>query len=444
VDPVYDDPEQSWNVEPSGPLNGDVRVAGSKNAITKHMVAAMLGTSPSRLENSPAVRDVGMTAEILRSLGVGIDISGERGEVVTIEPTATPGSVVPLRFTGLNRVPILLLGPLLNLTGEAFVPLVGGDKIGTRPVDFHVDALRQMGAEIDVEPEGIRARTSGLKGTRITLPYPSVGATETVLLSAVLAEGRTVITGAATEPEVIELALFLQRMGAQLELRPDRRFIIEGVSELTGATTTLEGDRMEAFSYLTAGLISGGVVRVAGCAQSRLVTAINTLHSMGASFEITDEFISARADGLRPAAVQTDTHPGFMTDWQPPLIVLFTQAEGMSVLHETVYEDRLRYSGDVLKAMGGEIELFKTCLGGPACRFHDTSAVHSAVVRGVSKLQGTEVVIPDIRAGFSGVLAASVAEGPSLLHGMHHLERGYNHPFETFSELGLELRRDQG
>ena len=175
MDPAYEDPEQSWHVEPSGPLNGDVRVAGSKNAITKHMVAAMLGRSPSRLENSPAVRDVGMTAEILRSLGVGVDISGGRGEVVTIDPTETPSSDVPLRFTGLNRIPILLLGPLLHMTGEAFVPLVGGDKIGTRPVDFHVDALRADGGRDRHEPEGIRARTAGARGRPHHAPLPVGG-----------------------------------------------------------------------------------------------------------------------------------------------------------------------------------------------------------------------------------------------------------------------------
>ena len=183
-----------------------------------------------------------------------------------------------------------------------------------------------------------------------------------MLLSAVLAEGRTVIHNAATEPEVVELALFLQRMGAQIALRPDRRFVIEGVESLNGATSTLQGDRLEAFSYLVAGLMTGGEVRVGGCSQDRMVTAINTLQQMGATLEINDEWISASATILQPSAVQTDTHPGFMTDWQPPLIVLMTQADGMSVLHETVYEDRLGYV-DAVKAMGGEIELFTTCLG---------------------------------------------------------------------------------
>lgn len=430
--------ELAWQIEPNGPLVGEVEVAGSKNAVTKHMVAAMLGTAPSTITNVPDVGDVGITADILTSLGVGVGIEGDR---ITIEPTTTPGAHVPLEFTGLNRIPILLLGPLLHRNHEAFVPLVGGDRIGQRPVDFHIAALQAMGADIEVGSDGIVARADQLRGARITLPYPSVGATESVLLTAVLAEGRTVLRNAAIEPEVTELALFLQRMGARIGFSPDRRIVVEGVERLGGASTRLEGDRLEAFSYLVAGLMTGGQVRVAGCAQDRMVTAINTLQGMGATFEITDDWISARADhGLRPAAVQTDTHPGFMTDWQPPLIVLMTQAEGMSVIHETVYEDRLGYV-EALKAMDAEIELFDTCLGGPACRFHDSSAVHSAVVRGVSKLHGAEVTIPDVRAGFSSVIAAAVADGPSLLHGIHHLERGYNRPFETLGSLGLRLER---
>lgn len=429
---------EAWHIRPNGPLVGEVQVSGSKNAVTKHMVAATLGTEPSTITNAPEVGDVGITASILTSLGVGVGIEGDR---ITIDPVVTPGAKVPLEFTGLNRIPILLLGPLLVRNREAFVPLVGGDRIGQRPLDFHIAALRAMGAEIELSPEGISARASRLRGAPITLPYPSVGATESVLLTAVLAEGRTVLRNAALEPEVTELALFLQRMGARIGFKPDRRIIIEGVDRLTGATAHLQGDRLEAFSYLVAGLMTGGQVRVGGCPQDRLVTAIDTLQKMGACFSFTDQYISARADtGLRPAAVQTDTHPGFMTDWQPPLIVLMTQAEGMSVIHETVYEDRLGYVTE-LTAMGCEIELFDTCLGGPACRFHDSNVLHSAVVRGVSKLRGAEVTIPDVRAGFSSVIAAAVADGASTLHGIHHIERGYNRPFETLEALGLKLER---
>jgi UDP-N-acetylglucosamine 1-carboxyvinyltransferase len=433
-----DTDSDTWHVEPSGPLRGDIHVRGSKNAVTKHMVAAMLGDTPSTIRNVPEVGDVRITTAMLESIGYDV---GRSDAEITIVPGNAVEPRVPEAFTGLNRIPILMLGPLLHQAGEAFVPLVGGDSIGQRPVDFHVTALRSLGAEVEVGPHGITARATKLYGARIDLPYPSVGATETVLLSAVLAEGKTVLRGAATEPEVVELALFLQRMGAHIELSPDRRIVIEGVPRLRGASTRLFGDRIEAFSYLVAGLITGGEVRVHGCPQDRLVTAITTLARMGARFEITDEWITASAPGgLRSAAVHTDSHPGFMTDWQQPLMVLFTQADGMSVLHETVFENRLVYV-PALQKMGCEIEVFAACLGGPACRFQDSNAVHSAVIRGVSKLRGADVTLPDVRAGFSAVLAAAVADLPSSLRGIHHIERGYHRPFEQFASLGLTLRR---
>jgi UDP-N-acetylglucosamine 1-carboxyvinyltransferase len=427
---------ETWRIEPSGPLRGDIHVRGSKNAVTKHLVAAMLGDGPSTIRNAPEVGDVDITAAMLEAVGFQV---GRDAGAITVSPGTDIEPHVPEAFTGLNRIPILMLGPLLHRAGEAFVPIVGGDPIGQRPVDFHVAALRAMGAEIEIGPTGITAKAAALHGTRIDLPYPSVGATETVLLSAVLAEGKTVLRGAATEPEVVELALFLQRMGAQIELSPDRRIVIEGVKRLRGASTTLAGDRLEAFSYLVAGLVTGGEVRVHGCPQDRLVTAITTLARMGAEFDITDEWITASAPGgLRSAAVHTDTHPGFMTDWQQPLMVLFTQAEGLSVLHETVFENRLVYV-PALQKMGCEIEVFAACLGGNACRFHDGNALHSAVVHGVSKLHGADVTMPDVRAGFSAVLAAAVADSPSTLHGVQHIERGYHRPFEQFTSLGLNL-----
>ena len=427
----------AWLIEPAGPLRGEVEVRGSKNAVTKHMVAAILGRGPSTITNVPDVGDVDITTRILTAVGAGVERSGDS---LTVTPPTEVNPEVPLSFSGLNRIPVLLLGPLLHLAGEAFVPRVGGDQLGGRPVDFHVQTLRALGAEVEVSDAGISARCSRLRGAIIQLPYPSVGATESALLTAALAEGKSVIRGAATEPEVLELALFLQRMGARIELSPDRRIVIEGVPSLRGARTRLQGDRNEAFSYLVAGLLTGGQVRVVGCGQDRLVTAITTLMRMGAQVDVDDQGMTASApDGLRAAAVQTEVHPGFMTDWQTPLMVLFTQAEGMSVLHETVYEDRFVYV-PALQKMGGEIELFAQCLGGPACRFHETSNLHSAVVRGVSKLRGAEVDIPDVRAGFSSVIAAAAADGSSILRGVHHLERGYHRPAEQLRSLGLDLK----
>ncbi len=427
----------SWRIDPGGPLRGDVFVKGSKNAVTKHMVAALLGRTPSTVLNCPAIGDVDITARMLRDLGATVEV--DDGSVTIHAPAPATGRV-PVTYGGLNRIPILLVGPLLHRMGEAFVPLVGGDRIGARPVNYHVRCLEAMGAEVHTTPEGLEAKATRLHGARIRLPFPSVGATETVLLTAALAEGRTVLDNSAIEPEVIELALFLQRMGARIELRPDRRFVIEGVDRLDGACHSLAGDRIEAYSYLVAGLVTGGRVRVHGCAQDRLVTAISTLHRMGARFEITDEWVAAEADELRPAVVQTDTHPGFMTDWQSPLVVLYTQCHGLSVLHETLFEGRFPYVA-ALQEMGAEVELYDSCLGGKDCRFNESTAVHSAVVRGPTPLHGTEITVPDIRGGFAYVLAAAAAEGPSLLHDVHHLERGYHKPLEAFAALGLPITR---
>jgi UDP-N-acetylglucosamine 1-carboxyvinyltransferase len=425
----------SWEIEPAGPLRGEVRISGSKNAVTKIMVAALLGDAPSTIANAPSLGDVDITVEMLASLGAGVVVEGDE---VTVDPVSVIDGRIPVSHTGLNRIPILLVGPLLHRIGEVFVPLVGGDRIGVRPVDFHVDALRRFGAEVEMTAEGLEAKASHLEGAHIRLPFPSVGATESVLLTAAKAQGRTTLENAAIEPEVVELALFLQRMGARIEMQPDRVFIIEGVPRLTGARQRLGGDRIEAFSYLVAGLATGGRVRIRGCSQDRLVTAISTLQRMGARFEISEAGIAAEAAELRPAAVQTSTHPGFMTDWQPPLVVLFTQVPGMSVVHETVFEDRLGYV-DALRSMGAEVELFQQCLVGQACRFQQSDWQHSALVRGVTALEGGQLVMPDVRGAFAYLIAAAAAHSPSTLHGVHHLARGYDHPLEKFSELGLRI-----
>ena len=430
-------PTEAWIVNPTGPLVGDVTVRGSKNAVTKHLVASLLATSPSTVSNCPDIGDVDITTKMLESLGCEVDRSN--GDAI-VDPRPLSSSRVPLTFSGMNRIPILMVGPLLHRVGEAFVPLVGGDDIGSRPLDFHVDALEKMGADIQITEEGLEAKAGRLRGAHIELPYPSVGATETVLLTASMAEGRTVLDGAALEPEVVELALFLQRMGAHIEMRPNRRFIIDGVSELSGAAHHLKGDRIEAFSYLVAGLITGGQVTVHGCSQDRLVTAISTLSRMGAEFEITDKTVSAKAKHLTPATVETDTHPGFMTDWQSPMVALFTQCEGLSVMYETVYENRFTYV-PALNKMGAQIQAYNTPLGSIKDRFVGSSTACSVVVRGRTPLVGTEVVVPDIRGGFAYVLAAAAAEGTTTITGTHHLDRGYNHPIENFTELGLDIKR---
>lgn len=399
------------------------------------MVATLLPRGVSEVRNAPQVGDVSITAGMLKAIGATVSLDSDS---INVNSDAIQESRVPLSYSGLNRIPILLIGPLLHRIGEAFIPRVGGDRLGVRPVNWHVDALQQLGAEINVVDDGIEAKATRLHGARIQLPFPSVGVTENVLLTSVLAEGRTVIDNAAIEPEVVELALFLQRMGARIELRPDRRFVIEGVDHLNPARQRLGGDRIEAFSYLAAGLATGGNVRVYGCHQSGLVTAITILERMGAEFEITDEYISAQATTLKGAALQTRPHPGFMTDWHPPVAVVLTQADGLSVIHETVFEDRFAYV-EALRAMGAEIETFDQCLGGDPCRFHEEHFLHSAVIRGRTRLASASIDIPDVRGGFAYLIAAAAAEGRSTLAGVNNLERGYDRPLAKFSDLGLRI-----
>src|SRR5207302_1491572 len=309
---------------------------------------------------------------------------------------ATPSirsSVVSTKVGGLNRMAIITVGPLLHRCGEADIPKPGGDRIGARPIDFHLNGLRRMGAEI-VERDRRYHFTAphGLRGANIQLPFPSVMATENFLISASLARGVTVIQNAALEPEIIDLIKFLQKMGAIIEIKVDRRIVVEGVERLHGACHTLLGDRNEAVSLAIAAYLTKGDVYLRGAQQDTLLTFLNTLSKMKLRFHIDDEGIRFIGDDRPPPsiALETDVHPGFMTDWQQPFTVLLTQASGMSVVHETIYEDRFGYIS-TLQRMGAHVELFSKCLGEVPCRFREKQYTHSCVVRGPTPLTGTQL-----------------------------------------------------
>ena len=430
---------RAWLVRSSRPLEGEVVVAGAKNTITKLMIASCLASGTSELGNVPEIADTTITAAMLEAVGAGVAV--ESGWA-TIDGAPLNSARVGVAYSGLNRMPILALPVLLHRFGEAHVPVVGGDGIGLRPVDFHRDALVAMGVEVVVGSDGISAYGEPV-GADIGLPYPSVGATETVLLAAVLARGRTVLRNAAVEPEVQELALFLQRMGAVIELADKRSFIIDGVGELSPARQFTQGDRTEAFSYLVAGIATGGRVAVVGVDPARMSPAVALLRRMGADVRLGDDRIEAEAPGgLSPVAVSTAPYPGVATDWQPPLVAALTQAEGVSAVHETVFEDRLGYT-EQLRAMGATIEAYNDCLGGGECRFETGRHRHSALVAGPAKLHGAEVAMADIRAGFGLAVASVMAAGESLLSGIHHLERGYDRVLEKFTGLGADIEATQ-
>ncbi len=329
------------------PLSGRVEVKGAKNLVTKAMVAALLGETPSTLRDVPDISDVNVVRSLLEVHGVTVRDGAEEGTL-----HLDPSGAVTAHFeeidahAGASRIPILFCGPLLHLLGEALIPDLGGCRIGDRPINFHMDALRAFGAVVDKSYEGIRITAPhGLHGADIALPYPSVGATEQVLLTAVRAKGTTELRNAAIEPEIMDLIAVLQKMGAIISYEPNRVILIEGVDSLQGYDHRAIFDRNEAASWACAALATDGDIYVGGAKQQEMLTFLNVFRKAGGAFDVHEDGIRfRRGDELKPVVVETDVHPGFMTDWQQPLIVALTQAHGQSIVHETVYENRLGFT----------------------------------------------------------------------------------------------------
>ena len=424
------------------PLTGRVDLKGSKNLVTKAMVAALLGDSPSTLLDVPFISDVEVVSRLLNLHGVSINHDERTGDMILDPSRVEQARMTDIdAYAGSSRIPILFCGPLLHRLGEAFIPGLGGCEIGSRPVDFHFDVLRSFGALIEKAPGGTRlSAPEGLKGTKIELPYPSVGATEQVLLTATIAEGKTELTGAAIEPEIIDLISILQKMGAIISVDTDRVIRIEGVSSLKGFTHRAIFDRNEAASWAAAALATGGDIYVGGAKQVEMMTFLNVYRKVGGQLEIGDDGIRFFHPGteLQPVVIETDVHPGFMTDWQQPLVVALTQAQGLSIVHETVYEQRFGFT-DALKQMGANIQIYRECLGGHPCRFGQRNFNHSAVISGPTKLLGADIRVPDLRGGFSHVVAALAAEGESNVSNVQLISRGYERFFQKLEDLGADF-----
>jgi UDP-N-acetylglucosamine 1-carboxyvinyltransferase len=438
------------------PLHGQIRVRGAKNLVSKAMVAALLGETPSRLFDVPRIRDVEVVRGLLGLHGVIVTDGADDGELVMDPTNVESASSDEINVhAGSSRIPILFCGPLLHRLGHAFIPDLGGCHIGPRPIDFHIQALRQFGAVVDKTPEGMHLTApNGLHGTKLELPYPSVGATEQVLLTAVRAEGVTELRNAAIEPEIMDLICVLQKMGAIITVHTDRVIEILGVPKLHGYNHKPIPDRIEAASWAAAALATRGEIEVLGAQQADMMTFLNVFRSIGGEFEITDARVARQGvtgvEGgikfwhpggeLNAVALETDVHPGFMTDWQQPLVVALTQARGLSIMHETVYEQRLGYT-DALNAMGATIQVYRDCLGGTPCRFGRRNFKHSAVIAGPSKLHAADLVIPDLRAGFSHLIAALAAEGTSRVYGVDLINRGYEDFEGKLAALGALVER---
>ena len=432
-------------VEGGKPLRGQINVRGAKNLVPKAMVAALLGDTPSVISNVPHIRDVEVVSGLLRVHGATVDFDAKAG-VLSIDPSAieTASSASINAHAGSSRIPILFGGPLLHRLGRATIPDLGGCHIGDRPVNFHLEILRRFGAKVDRTDGALHLTTNGrrLQGTTIDLPYPSVGATEQTLLTAVRAEGKTVLTGAAVEPEIIDLIDVLQKMGAIISVDTDRTITIEGVDALEGFNHRAIPDRIEAGSWACAALTTGGDITVLGARQTAMSAFLNVFRKVGGAFEVKEEGIRFYHPGgeLHSMAMETNVHPGFMTDWQQPLVVALTQAKGLSIVHETVYENRLGFT-NALNQMGANIQLYRECLTGAECRFGARNYYHSAVIAGPTPLHGSDIVVPDLRGGFSYLIAALAAEGISHVKGINLIDRGYADFMDKLYALDAQVQR---
>lgn len=444
--PAAVSPEQADVVAVHGgkPLVGEVGVRGAKNLVTKAMVAALLADEPSVLSNVPVIRDVAVVRGLLEAHAVSVT------DTAPGELTLDPRGVKSAHFAeidahaGSSRIPILFCGPLLHQLGEAFVPDLGGCHIGDRPINFHLDALRAFGAEVEKSPEGIALRApTRLTGAKVELPYPSVGATEQVLLTAVRAKGVTELVNAAVEPEIMDLIQVLQKMGAIISVETNRTILIEGVDSLGPYQHKAIFDRNEAASWAAAALATKGRIFVRGAQQLDLMTFLNVYRKVGGEFTVSTEGIEFRHPGgeLHPVVIETDVHPGFMTDWQQPMVVALTQAQGKSIVHETVYEKRFGFT-EALVDMGARIEVHKAGIASITRRVPRRPLEQAAVITGPTPLHGANIRVPDLRGGFSHIIAAVTAEGESVVSNVGIISRGYEHLWEKLEGLGasFELR----
>ena len=421
------------------PLTGRVEVKGAKNLVTKAMVAALLGETASVLRDVPDISDVAVVRSLLEVHGVRVEeIDGEEG-ALRLDPVGVESAHMDQidAHAGASRIPILFCGPLLHRLGQAFIPDLGGCRIGDRPIDFHLDALRKFGAVVEKLPTGIRlSAPNGLHAANIHLPYPSVGATEQVLLTAVRAKGTTELKNAAIEPEIMDLIAVLQKMGAIISYEPNRVILIEGVDSLRGYDHRAIFDRNEAASWACAALATDGDIFVGGAKQQEMLTFLNVVRKVGGEFDIHEDGIRFRRGGeLKPVIVETDVHPGFMTDWQQPLIVALTQAHGESIVHETVYENRFGFT-DALVKMGANIDVHPHGLQDGPRRVPRRNLEQAATITGPTPLHGADIVVPDLRGGYSHVIAALTAEGESQVSGVDILSRGYEKFLDKLAALG--------
>ena len=411
-------------------MQGEVSVSGSKNAALPVLIASLLTPEPCVYQGIPHLADIRTTLRLLTGLGAAVEREawdGGPGEL-TIQVKSVTSLEAPYDLVKTMRASFLVLGPLLARFGEARVSAPGGCAIGTRPVNLHLKGLAEMGATIEQVHGYVEAKATKLRGAKIQLDLPSVGATENLMMAATLAEGTTVIENAAKEPEIEDLACALVKMGARVHGAGRGIVRIEGVKELHGMGHSVIPDRIEAASFVIAGVLTGGEVRVTGARPAHLSGFLSKLKDAGVTFETDDNNVNVKADGkVKSVDVMTLPYPGFPTDLQAQMMVLMSVADGVSVITETIFENRFMHALE-LDRMGADIRL----------------EGNRAVVRGVRELSGAPVMATDLRASVSLILAGLVANGTTEVARVYHLDRGYEEIEKKLSRLGADIRRVKG
>lgn len=406
------------------PLDGEVRVSGAKNATLPILAASLLTDERVMVGNIPHLNDVTTTIKLLARMGVGVTV--HEGMRVEVDAGTIRDLEAPYDLVRTMRASILVLGPLVGRFGRADVSLPGGCAIGARPVDLHVAGLRAMGAEVEIEDGYIRARADRLRGCHLVLDTVTVTGTENLMMAACLAEGETVIENAAREPEVVDLAQFLNRMGAKISGAGTNAIVIQGTQRLHGAVYDVQPDRIETGTFLVAAAITGGRVRVRGARPQDLEAVLAKLRAAGAAVATGDDWIEVDMRGRRPVSVDISTapYPAFPTDMQAQFMALDCVADGTGTIIENVFENRFMHAQE-LQRMGADIRI----------------QGHTAVVRGVERLKAAPVMATDLRASASLVLAGLAAEGETVVDRIYHIDRGYECIEEKLRQLGAEIRR---
>ena len=403
-------------------LQGEVEISGAKNSALPIIASSILSADECILSNAPLLKDIQTIKKLLESMGARIK---REGDTLAVNAKDLKSCEAPYELVKTMRASVLVLGPLVARFGEARVSLPGGCAIGTRPINLHIAGLQKMGAEVEIKHGYVEVRAKRLKGARIYFDISTVTGTENLMMAAAIADGVTVLGNAACEPEVVDLANFLTKRGARIRGAGTDTIIIEGVARLSGGSYEVMPDRIEAGTYLACGAITGGDVTVKRCIPAHLEAVLATLRAAGLKTEVTSDSIRVIADnGITAVDVRTMPYPGFPTDMQAQIMALMTIGRGLSVITETIFENRFIHVPE-LRRMGANIKL----------------QGNYAIVEGVKSLTGAPVMATDLRASASLVVAGLVAEGKTEIHRIYHLDRGYERMEEKLSQIGAEIVR---